>query len=94
MGAWQEEWNRWASVRQIHCHRKGLEALSDNVPLGQIVADRAVRPVVTVLGVCGCDRGLLLRTKPIALAATSSQLSGMVNAQNVVQLAPKERCGA
>ena len=89
MGAECQQRRRQASVRHTHCDRNGLDPGPDNSPLCQIVADRAIRPVVATPGGSGRYGKLMMEGKLITFAAP--QLTGMVYAQDVAQLAPKQR---
>jgi hypothetical protein len=53
IGTGQKQWYGRASVPHVHRDRKALKPLADNSPLCQVVADRAIRLVVTALSVSG-----------------------------------------
>jgi hypothetical protein len=89
IGARQKERNCWASVQNIRRNRNAFKPLPDDSPLCQIVADRAIRPVVATLRVPGRYRKLMLEGKPTAFA--TPRLAGMMNTKDFVQFAPKQR---
>ena len=89
MATWQAERNGQALVRYTDCHRKAFKPLPDNSPLGQIVADRAIRLVVAAFSGSGCYRNRLLAGKRTAFAVPPAALPGMMNAEEFVQFAPK-----
>ena len=91
MATWQAERNGQALVRYTDCHRKAFKPLPDNSPLGQIVADRAIRLVVAAFSGSGCYRNRLLAGKRTAFAVPPAALPGMMNAEEFVQFAPQER---
>jgi hypothetical protein len=90
-GTWQDERNCRASVRCVHRHQNALKPLPDNSSLRQIVADWTIRPVVAALNVGGCYGRRVLETNFTIFASALALLSGMVNAEDVVQTAPKQR---
>ena len=90
MGTRQEERNCRAAIRHAHRHRKAFEPLPNNAPLCQKIADRAIRLSSQIQRVRLLSK-VAVGGNLTALAAVPAQLPGMMNAEDVVQLAPQQR---